>query len=66
MVLRDNYFGTFTHFSTLDEYIKKPQHERGDPIELQYRAGSVSAHFHFLTEYKLTFLFYSPTLFKFN
>lgn len=41
--LRDNYFGTFTHFVTLEEY--RHRHERnlqGDPLELKYRPGAVS------------------------
>jgi hypothetical protein len=41
--LRDNYFGTFTHFVTLEEY--RHRHERnlqGDPLELKYRPGQVS------------------------
>ena len=40
--LRDNYFGTFTHFVTLEEY--RHRHERnlqGDPLELIYRPGQV-------------------------
>ncbi|KAM0754575.1 hypothetical protein T439DRAFT_352583 [Meredithblackwellia eburnea MCA 4105] len=39
--LRDNYFGTFTHFVTLEEY--RHRHERdlqGDPLELKYRPGA--------------------------
>ncbi|KAK4047646.1 Macrophage colony-stimulating factor 1 receptor [Microbotryomycetes sp. JL201] len=35
---RDNYFGTFTHFVTLEEY--RHRHERdiqGDPLELKWR-----------------------------
>ncbi|EPQ57267.1 hypothetical protein GLOTRDRAFT_137631 [Gloeophyllum trabeum ATCC 11539] len=41
MVFRDNYFGTFTHFSTLYEYLDKRKKgvQVGDPIELQYREG---------------------------
>ncbi|TFK54421.1 hypothetical protein OE88DRAFT_1676060 [Heliocybe sulcata] len=41
MIMRDNYFGTFTHFSTLYEYLdkKKKGIAVGDPIELQYRKG---------------------------
>lgn len=42
--LRDNYFGTFTHFVTLEEY--RHRHERnlqGDPLELKYRPGQVSS-----------------------
>lgn len=47
MILRDNYFGTFTHFSTLIEYLQKHRAGRpvGDPIDLQYRAGTVSYSF---------------------
>lgn len=41
MVLRDNYFGSFTHFCTLFEYLEKRRkgQQVGDPIELQYRPG---------------------------
>ncbi|KAI6040347.1 hypothetical protein EDC04DRAFT_2894324 [Pisolithus marmoratus] len=40
MVLRDNYFGSFTHFSTLIEYLDKHgKGEVGDPIEKKYRLG---------------------------
>ncbi|KZT28945.1 hypothetical protein NEOLEDRAFT_1057065 [Neolentinus lepideus HHB14362 ss-1] len=41
MILRDNYFGTFTHFSTVYEYLdkKKKGLPVGDPIEKQYRKG---------------------------
>ncbi len=43
MILRDNYFGSFTHFSTLNEYLQKRGRGQplGDPITLQYREGSV-------------------------
>ncbi|KIJ61338.1 hypothetical protein HYDPIDRAFT_177084 [Hydnomerulius pinastri MD-312] len=38
MVLRDNYFGSFTHFSTLTEYLEKRNRgEVGDPIEKKWR-----------------------------
>ncbi|KAF8554692.1 hypothetical protein OG21DRAFT_1508579 [Imleria badia] len=38
MVLRDNYFGTFTHFSTLTEYLeKRSRGEVGDPVEKKWR-----------------------------
>ncbi|KAF9227418.1 hypothetical protein BS17DRAFT_747957 [Gyrodon lividus] len=38
MVLRDNYFGSFTHFSTLTEYLdKRSRSEVGDPIEKKWR-----------------------------
>lgn len=43
MVLRDNYLGSFTHFSTLYEYLDK--HRRGippgDPVIEKYRPGKV-------------------------
>ena len=41
MVLRDNYFGSFTHFSTLNEFLAKRRSGQpiGDPVELQYRPG---------------------------
>ncbi|EMD37359.1 hypothetical protein CERSUDRAFT_114033 [Gelatoporia subvermispora B] len=41
MILRDNYFGSFTHFSTLYEYLEKRKQGLpvGDPITLQYREG---------------------------
>ena len=43
MILRDNYFGSFTHFSTLTEYLSKrgTGQPLGDPILLQYREGQV-------------------------
>ncbi|KAH9055046.1 hypothetical protein EDB87DRAFT_1580073 [Lactarius vividus] len=35
-----NYFGTFTHFSTLGEYLqKRGEGQIGDPINLTYRPG---------------------------
>jgi len=41
MVLRDNYFGSFTHFSTLYEYLDKRERLKlvGDPVEMKYRPG---------------------------
>ncbi len=44
MVLRDNYLGSFTSFSTLYEYIDKRRRDipMGDPINLKYREGKVS------------------------
>lgn len=44
MVLRDNYFGAFTHFSTLTEYLSKRGSGQplGDPILLQYREAQVN------------------------
>jgi hypothetical protein len=44
MVLRDNYFGSFTHFSTLVEYLEKRSRFNliGDPLEMKHRPGKVS------------------------
>ncbi|KAG1765509.1 hypothetical protein EV702DRAFT_1283104 [Suillus placidus] len=41
MVLRDNYFGSFTHFSTLVEYLDKRSRFNltGDPLEMKHRPG---------------------------
>lgn len=41
MVLRDNYLGSFTNFSTLYEYIDKRRRNVpvGDPVNLKYREG---------------------------
>ena len=41
--MRNNYFGAFTHFSTLYEYLEKRKlgQPLGDPVDLQYREGSV-------------------------
>lgn len=42
MRLKENYFGSFTNFSTRLEYLEK--HSRGavgDPIDLKYRKGKV-------------------------
>ncbi|KAG2036116.1 hypothetical protein BDR03DRAFT_898980 [Suillus americanus] len=41
MVLRDNYFGSFTHFSTLVEYLDKRSkfNLTGDPLEMKHRPG---------------------------
>ena len=43
MILRDNYFGSFTHLSTLTEYLRGRHKGEplGDPIHLQYREGKV-------------------------
>jgi hypothetical protein len=43
MVLKDNYIGSFTHFSTLYEFLDKKKRgvPLGDPIMLKYRAGKV-------------------------
>ncbi|KAI0093075.1 hypothetical protein BDY19DRAFT_882324 [Irpex rosettiformis] len=45
MSMRQNYFGSFTHFSTLYEYLQKRKSNQpiGDPIDLQYREGSSNA-----------------------
>ncbi|KAI0051792.1 hypothetical protein FA95DRAFT_1675579 [Auriscalpium vulgare] len=40
MILRDNYFGAFTHFSTLREYLENREKGLvGDPIIEKYRPG---------------------------
>ncbi|TFK25683.1 hypothetical protein FA15DRAFT_334222 [Coprinopsis marcescibilis] len=41
MVIKDNYFGSFTHFSTLNEYLEQRQNKAplGDPLSLKYREG---------------------------
>ncbi|KAK0484381.1 hypothetical protein EDD18DRAFT_1361385 [Armillaria luteobubalina] len=41
MILRDNYFGSFTHFSTLYEYLegKNQGLPPGDPVMDKYRKG---------------------------
>lgn len=43
MIMRNNYFGAFTHFSTLYEYLEKRKlgQPLGDLVDLQYREGSV-------------------------
>lgn len=43
MVMRENYFGTFTNFSTLFEYLDKRRQELpvGDPVDSKYRKGKV-------------------------
>ena len=42
MIFQQNYFGTFTHFSTLGEYLqKRGVGQIGDPIDLTYRPGMV-------------------------
>jgi len=44
MVLRDNYLGNFTHFSTLVEYLEKRSMSAfgGDPLEMKYQPKKVS------------------------
>jgi hypothetical protein len=46
MVLRDNYFGSFTHFSTLYEYLEKRRQNLppGDPVWAKYREGKVRVY----------------------
>lgn len=43
MVMRDNYLGSYTNFSTLNEYLEKRKKglPPGDPLELRYREGRV-------------------------
>ncbi|KAJ8503140.1 hypothetical protein ONZ45_g11120 [Pleurotus djamor] len=45
MVMRENYFGAFTHFSTLREYLEKQRSGLmpGDPIEAKYRPGTTNS-----------------------
>ena len=46
MVLRENYFGSFTQYSTTREYLSKRQNGAvGDPLELKYRPGKVGGFF---------------------
>ncbi|KAK2463228.1 hypothetical protein APHAL10511_004883 [Amanita phalloides] len=44
MVLKDNYFGSFTHFSTLCEFLENKRQgiPFGDPIILKYRPGKAN------------------------
>ncbi|KAK0195692.1 hypothetical protein F5146DRAFT_1101121 [Armillaria mellea] len=41
MIIRDNYFGSFTHFSTLYEYLERKSRglPPGDPVMDKYRKG---------------------------
>lgn len=43
MILKDNYFGSFTQFSTLYEYLNKKEKGMplGDPVVQKYRKGKV-------------------------
>lgn len=43
MVWRDDYFGSFTQYSTTREYLYKRDNGLpvGDPLELKYREGKV-------------------------
>lgn len=45
MAWRENYFGSFTQYSTTREYLDKRDRGVvvGDPLELKYRPGKVSA-----------------------
>ncbi|KZS98640.1 hypothetical protein SISNIDRAFT_422603, partial [Sistotremastrum niveocremeum HHB9708] len=44
MIIRDNYFGSFTNFSTLGEYIRKrAKGQTGDDTILKYREGQANA-----------------------
>ena len=43
MIIRENYFGMFTNFSTLGEYIRKRKDGRvGDDVVYKYREGKVN------------------------
>jgi hypothetical protein len=49
MIFQQNYFGNFTHFLTLQEYLqKRSQGEIGDPIHLKHRPGMVMLFFAYL------------------
>jgi hypothetical protein len=43
MVMRDNYFGGYTHFQTLGEHLSKRRRDvpTGDPVTQKFRPGSV-------------------------
>jgi len=42
MIFQQNYFGNFTHFLTLQEYLQKRSHGQiGDPIDFKHRPGMV-------------------------
>ncbi|KAG6372334.1 hypothetical protein JVT61DRAFT_7774 [Boletus reticuloceps] len=52
MVLRDNYLGSFTHFSTLTEYLeKRSRGEVGDPIGKKWRPEKTN-----MLQVELTFM----------
>ncbi|KAI0314094.1 hypothetical protein OF83DRAFT_1165342 [Amylostereum chailletii] len=42
MILRENYFGGFTHFSTIQEFLERRErgHPMGDPIQAKWREGA--------------------------
>lgn len=63
MILRNNYFGSFTHFSTLYEYLEKRKQGQplGDPVDLQYREGSVSSDCLTVANTLTRFVICSPT-----
>ncbi|KAK7053326.1 Macrophage colony-stimulating factor 1 receptor [Paramarasmius palmivorus] len=44
MILRDNLFGSFTHFSTLYEYLERRERglTPGDPVQQKYREGKAN------------------------
>lgn len=42
--VKDNYFGSFTQFTTMDEFLERFDHDPasvGDPVEEKYRPGRV-------------------------
>ena len=43
LVFRENYFGSFTQFQTLSEYLEKRRENLpiGDPLKLKYRPEKV-------------------------
>lgn len=43
--VKDNYFGGFTQFTTMQEYLERFDHDPesvGDPVKEKYRPGMVS------------------------
>ncbi|KAG7098617.1 hypothetical protein E1B28_000539 [Marasmius oreades] len=44
MIVRENYFGSFTHFSTLYEYLERRERglPPGDPVNQKYRYGKAN------------------------
>src|ERR1700693_32608 len=65
MRLKDNYFGRFTHYSTVQEYIEKRDRGLvGDPIDAKYRQGKVNINYFNILRCSLMLLCRSRTLLK--
>ena len=47
MIFQNNYFGAFTNYSTVAEYLTKRAKNQpiGDPVDLKYQPGKVHPHF---------------------